>query len=268
MISPNALIVLTARLISVGATISCAEYLVFRDPLRDSGLISWPVSRLRFRFTAIGPLAQVLDAVFRWPSVLGYLGLRGLLAALTLCAPAALAANGWLLLVQGFLSCLFMLRSRYGHDGADQFLSISYVSLGIASLIHTPLAETACLWFLTLQLCLSYFIAGAAKLPEAGWRDGTFLTGVSGLSIYGNRRAAALLEARPDTAKWISRFMLLWELAFPLVLILPPVPAATLFGAGLLFHLLNAGFMGLNSFVWSFPAMYPAAFYCIRTRWA
>lgn len=267
-LSPNALIVLTARLVSIGAFISCGEYLAFPDPLRDTGLISWPVSRLRFRFTAVGAVAGVLQALFSWPEVLGYLGLRAVLAALIVCAPAGIAANPWLLLSAGLLACLFMLRSRYGHDGADQFLSIAYVSLGIARLVGTPLGDTACLWFLTLQLCLSYVVAGVAKLSAPGWRDGTYLVGISGLTMYGNPRAAAILRGRPRLAKWISRLMLLWEIAFPLVLILPPIPAACLFAAGLLFHLLNAGLMGLNSFVWSFPAMYPAAFYCVRARWA
>jgi hypothetical protein len=267
-LSSHGLVVLTSRLISVGALISCGEYLVFRDPLRDSGLMSWPVSRLRFRFTAIGAVARLLDSVFSWPAVLWYLGLRALLAAFTLSAPESLVAQAWLLLLQGVLACLFMLRSRYGHDGADQFLSIAYISLGIACLVRTPRAEWACLWFLTLQLCLSYFVAGAAKVSAAGWRDGTYLTGISGLDIYGNQRAASLLRSRPGLARWISRFMLLWELTFPLVLVLPPVPATCLFAGGLVFHVLNAGLMGLNSFLWSFPALYPAALYCVRARWA
>jgi hypothetical protein len=246
--------------------VSCAEYLVDREPLRDSGLTPWSVARLRYRITGTGLSGFLLDLVLRYPVVLGLVALQGALAAITLAGPETMICSGWLLLAQAGLAWLFLLRNRYGHDGADQMTSIAYASLGMACAVPTPLVQRCCLWFLTAQLCLSYLVSGLAKVPERGWRDGSYLTGVCGLRMYGNPRLAEFLSARPALARWLSRGILAWEIAFVLVLVLPMPAALAFLAAGLVFHLLIAVIMGLNSFVWSFPAIYPAALFCIRTR--
>ncbi|MEZ4299384.1 MAG: hypothetical protein R3B70_30820 [Polyangiaceae bacterium] len=40
-----------------------------------------------------------------------------------------------------------------------------------------------------------------------------------------------------------------------------------MFGIGLMFHLANAALMGLNTFVWSFSATYPAILFCRGSLW-
>jgi hypothetical protein len=50
--------------------------------------------------------------------------------------------------------------------------------------------------------------------------------------------------------------VILFEVSFPLVLVAPPAIAVAALGVGLTFHLSCAVLMGLNSFVWPFPATY------------
>jgi hypothetical protein len=58
------------------------------------------------------------------------------------------------------------------------------------------------------------------------------------------------------------------ECAFPLVVIAPFPLMVVLLSLGMLFHLLCAVIMGLNSFLWAFVATYPAlvfANHCVRS---
>jgi hypothetical protein len=55
------------------------------------------------------------------------------------------------------------------------------------------------------------------------------------------------------TAGWL---VMLFEVIFPIVFVAPAPIVAVLLMVGLAFHLGCAVLMGLNSFVWAFPATY------------
>ena len=55
--------------------------------------------------------------------------------------------------------------------------------------------------------------------------------------------------------------IILFEIAFPLVLILPWEGKLLLLSIGLLFHITNAVVLGLNRFIWAWSATYPALLY-------
>lgn len=50
--------------------------------------------------------------------------------------------------------------------------------------------------------------------------------------------------------------------------VLPQLLLLSLFTAAAMFHLVSAYVMGLNGFLWSFDATYPASFSSINLSWA
>ena len=189
--------------------------------------------------------------------------------ALAVCVVAgdeAVALNGLILLAIAILSMSLVVRTTYGHDGSDQMTSVIFWPLGICMLVGTDLVTTAGVWFIAMQACLSYLTAGVAKASARGWRDGSYLVGIAGTQIYGNASIAAHLKAHPRLAKLISRFIIGWECFFPLVIVTPYPLSIAILISGVLFHALNAVLMGLNCFLWTFVATYPAILYCVQSR--
>ncbi len=137
-----------------------------------------------------------------------------------------------------------------------------FAGLALVSLADTPAVRTAYLWFVALQCCLSYFVAGVAKASAQGWRAGSYLVGIFQTRIYGHAGLSALLQDHRQLATILARLVITWECVFPAVLA-APVPIVLIFIAGgAAFHVVNAYIMGLNIFVWAFLAAYPAILFC------
>jgi len=110
--------------------------------------------------------------------------------------------------------------------------------------------------FIAAQLALSYVAAGIFKLISPVWRSGEALPGI--LNTYGH--GVAWASHVVGRRKWIGFaagwLVMLFELIFPIVFVAPPSLVAVLLAAGFAFHLGCAVLMGLNSFLWPFPATY------------
>lgn len=228
--------------------------------------MSWEIARLRQPWLARGRVAGLLDCALSYPNIIWLLILRVSVAALMILGPGGLITRPWIILIAAVLCWLFVMRTSYGQDGADQMAYILYTGLAISSLAGTVFVRVAFLWFIALQSCLAYCVAGIAKASAKGWRDGDYLTAVSYTHIYGHPRLAGYLISRPDLAKTLARTLILWESTFPLVLVMPEPVAGAMLATGILFHLTNGYLMGLNTFIWSFVATYPAICYCVQTR--
>ena len=63
-------------------------------------------------------------------------------------------------------------------------------------------------------------------------------------------------------ALFVGWAVIVFELLFPLALVAPNSLMFSLFAIGAIFHLGNALVMGLNTFLWTFLAAYPAVWYC------
>jgi hypothetical protein len=259
-------LVIVAKLAAVSSLLSCLEIMTIPAQLRDCGLMSWAVARLRRRWLACGPLATGLNFALAYPNIWILLILRALLASAILLGPHSAAWNPWLLCLSAVVFWLTVVRSNYGLDGADQMTWIIVAALALVSLVPTPFVKGVCLWFLALQVCLSYGTAGLAKAVSRGWRDGSFLAAILGTQIYGHPTLANLLRTRRLWARVLANQIIIWECAFPLVLVVPGPVAAVFLASGALFHLANAYLMGLNTFLWSFVATYPAVMWCVQTR--
>jgi hypothetical protein len=254
----------TAVLISIPVLVGTLEDLVRYRVLSDDGLMSWKVSRLGHTVTADGRLGALADAV------LSHARYRYLLLA-RLCAAAAAVIPG---LPGGMRSALFffitaslaadIVRSLYGHSGAQQMMICVCAALGFANAVPDGhVVQHMSLWFVALQAVLAYVTSGWAKLGSAVWRNGEGLVGIMRTSIYGHPGVHRLLARRPSLALVASWGTILFESSFFFVLAAgqPEVTVAFLAVAAL-FHVTVAAVMGLNLFLWSFVATYPAILFC------
>ena len=168
-----------------------------------------------------------------------------------------------LLLPLALVEWLFVLRSSYGKDGADQMSWITVITLMLMSFVPNAAVQHAGLYFLMFQVCWSYFVAGVAKAMARNWWNGTYLTSIANMKTYGHPGVGKFLMNHRTGAMTLSGGIILWECLFPILLLLPqPIPTAVLV-SGILFHLSNAIFMGLNCFFLAFTALYPALMFVV-----
>jgi len=254
--SPAEVLVWTQRIVSAGVVLTSAEWLAKPRLLDDVGYMSWEVSRLRHPVFTVGPVARLLDPLFRYPNVLCVHAVRLLLGVLGL-----IVVNGpWQVAVMTaltLLSILLLARQAFGFDGADQATNLALAAVTLTLWFPGPIAAAAALWFLAGQLCLSYCAAGVAKATNPEWLDGGALCGMLDTHMYGTPALAKLLRPHAGALRMLGSGVVVWECAFPLVLLLPAEALPFFVVTGLTFHAVNALVMGLNSFLISFAALYP-----------
>lgn len=256
----------SARLTCLSLLICSLEYLCNRRVLRDDGLMSWELGRVRAAYFFSGWFGSVFDPINRYPRVLLWIALRAVL-----CASILLGAESWAIAALPCLSVFLLnividLRSRYGHDGSDQISSMILLAIGVSGLVASPVGRIACVIFIAFQACLAYGTAGWAKAPLVGWRDGSYISAVLKTKIYGTPALGSFLERTPALSKAATLSVLAWECTFPAAPFLPAPAAYGMILLGVLFHISNAAFMGLNAFLWSFVATYPPLVWVVQNR--
>jgi hypothetical protein len=244
------------RLASVSTLIASLELLARPGVYEDGNLMSWRVGQLRSRWFLNGFLGRFLRCLLTYNMFRAMLAVRAVSSACLVLK----VVRGWpaaaVKTVMAVSSMPMMVRSPYGWDGADQMSALTFLAL--ASRSWLPEIAPAIQRFFTFQLCLSYLSSGVAKAISPEWRSGTALTGIAGTEMYGNEAVHDWLRAHPSLAVAIARGVTACECAFPLILIAPrPLRRCGLLG-GVVFHALAARVMGLNTFFWSFVAVYPA----------
>jgi hypothetical protein len=160
-------------------------------------------------------------------------------------------------------SIVMYWRAPIGLDGSDQMSLLMFVAVAISKLFpgDVHVAE-ASLWFIAIQGCLSYFVAGIAKLISPVWRSGEAVRRVLGTRTYGSRTSASLVRDREGVCIVLSWSVILFECSFPLALAFGVLGFAVFAVLGIFFHVANAVTMGLNTFIWAFVATYPAILFC------
>ncbi|HEY3820174.1 MAG TPA: hypothetical protein VGL81_23580 [Polyangiaceae bacterium] len=252
------------RIAAIGLALTNAELLTTRRAFTDGGILSLSTLRLRDEFMTSGS-ARLARIAMRYRFVVGLIAIRlvGAIAILVLPGgqPIAVVAEGLIVTV----NVLFAWVRLPGGDGSDQMLSVVSAAIFLARAIGDDHFTARCLWFLCAQACLAYASAGVAKLISRAWRDGTALQGVMRTASYGSRSLHGFLSRRYALCVALSWGVMLFEAAFPLVVVLPrPVVYAFLVG-GMFLHQSIAVAMRLNVFVWAFLAPYPAILFC--TQW-
>jgi hypothetical protein len=159
-------------------------------------------------------------------------------------------------------SCIYMnYRTCFGGDGSDQMGFI--VCVGTLLMVLGNQVDDFQLGFAGVlliggQAVISYFIAGASKLVSPVWRRVGAILGVMKTETYGHNLAVRLVDGREMLQAIICWTVIITEIAFPLVLVVPRDFMIVGFVSFAVFHLSNAFFMGLNAFVWPFVATYPS----------
>jgi hypothetical protein len=243
---------ITARLVAVGTSISAFEHLAGLHHFGAQGIFG----------------ARSLSPLHRHPALLLLLD-RCLVAILSLQAIGSLAVvvfGPFLLVgrVAVLLSLASLLAIRYrryaGGDGAEQFAVLTLAATALATLpVPSEARVKLAVIFVAAELALAYVTSGVAKLLSPVWRSGTALPLILNTSGHGHPWAVAFLRRHGRFALVSAWAVILFECASPALALGPPWLLMSTLAVGVSFHLCCAVFMGLNSFLWSFPASYPVA---------
>jgi hypothetical protein len=252
----------TVFLIGVWGCVTSLEWIAAAELFRSGGVFDARVvglSSTRRRLLAFSkyPAERTMLALF----------LVRLLASASIVMDAVLffsLAPGILLVALIYLlaSTVFtMLRAGYGGDGSDQMgvvvlLGLALVVIGVWT--GSDLTMLAGAVLNAGQLTIAYCVSGVSKWMSPIWRSGVALVGVMGTHTYGHGIAADIVARSPGIPLYGCWLIFVTESLFPLALFLPPMIFQTILICFLVFHFMNAFFMGLNAFVWSFSACYPA----------
>jgi hypothetical protein len=254
---------LVVILASTGVFIASVEVLTLRVEFEGGGLFSWDVLRTVSRVTlsvGTGRPHQLISHPFFVPAVTGARALAALIlifssnnyALSTACVFAIIAA-----------SIVMQWRAPLGLDGSDQMLLIVFVAVAVYKVFPDDIhVAHASLWFIAIQGCLSYFVAGIAKVISPVWRSGEAVRRILGTRTYGSSTSARLVSGRDGVCLALSWLLMLFECTFPLALAFGETGFVVFAVLGILFHLSNAVIMGLNTFVLAFVATYPAILFC------
>ena len=202
------------------------------------------------RTSRLGTPSAALLAALRVP--LALLLLAGLQPLLALAGLAALA-----------LASLLRFEGPY-NGGSDRLGMLMLACLLVARLFpEGPFPEgegmvpRMALGYLALQLVASYFFAGWVKVVNPAWRSGEALRDVFAFSAYPVSESLRGWARWPRLMRAMAWGVMLLELVFPLALLHAYALWAALALAAL-FHLANALLFGLNRFLWTWLAAYPA----------
>lgn len=242
------------------------EYLyLFREKKFHTGtFFSWEITSSRPGWIYRGWRINVLNYIFEDNRFRLFMFTRILIV---LCLFFSLDNHLYLSIGLGILfcmSCLLNLRHFQGRDGADETLSILLFGLMAYYAVDPQLLlRWAGPVFIIAQLTLSYFISGYYKLISKTWRSGQAIKKVIATEIYGKPSLSFTVKSNfvSYTCCWM---IILWEVTFPVLFIIPYPYFMIWLVMGVIFHLSMALIMGLNTFMMAFLTTYPL-FYCLIT---
>ncbi|HVY32335.1 MAG TPA: hypothetical protein VHB79_37620 [Polyangiaceae bacterium] len=244
-----------ARLSALSVALQTLELLQIRAAYADQGVWSWPILKEEHAALPL-PLRALLGALLPYRAFLALLVVRLPLAGLLAmgfwwCAPLLLVSQ----LAIG-------ARFRGTFNGGSDYMTVVVLSglSAAAGGLNQPLLLKAGLAYVTVQLVLSYFIAGCVKVSRSEWRRGEALRRLLSSNRYGTPAWISVLVAKPPAARLAAGALLAFECGFPLALVGPRM-ALPFMACGALFHLGNAAAFGLNRFLFAWVAAYPALLY-------
>jgi len=169
-------------------------------------------------------------------------------------------------LVIFFTQIYFALRYRGSFNGGSDYLGL-IISLGASLILLFPgntLVIHGVLYYLALQLSLSYFFAGLIKIKKPLWQKGLALPQFLNHTIFFKSTLIKKLTLNTRLMFLLSWMIMLWEITFPLAWLNPQWCLISC-AIGLIFHLANFWFFGLNRFLLLWPLLYPIL-YLVTTK--
>ena len=248
---------------AIGLVVDALEVLVARAAYTEGGIYSFALLRSGQRFFVRGPGVRPFGGLLGYPGVLTLPLVQLAAAAELLTLPLQDATTQrW----AGAAACavalgarmLFYARNVFGQDGSDQMLLVVLSAACAAHLAGSAPAATVFVLYAAGQLVLAYGTSGIAKAISPTWRSGRAIPGITRTIGYGSPRLGTWLEAQPLVARLLCWSVIVFECGAPLLLLGGRDGALALIALGLCFHVGVALTMGLNVFLWSFAATYPA----------
>lgn len=200
-------------------------------------------------------LGFIWKPILRDESFVAFNILRSLIGVAIIAFPCAILV--WLLFAFHIATLLRWLGT---FNGGSDYMSLLVLWTCALGLSQTTELGDVCLYYLTFQLCFSYFRAGWIKLKNPRWRNGTALPSFLGSPIYARSRLTDFVIEVPTAAKFLSWIVIVFEVSFPVALLHHNIALGFMCAAAV-FHLCNAYIFGLNRFVFAWIAAYPALFY-------
>jgi hypothetical protein len=264
MLDADASLNIVLSLAALGSCIADCELLSIRSHLKADGMLS-PLSRWSRAAARFSLFKKRLNFLGDYPYVIAIIAVR--LCAAAFCLTAFRFQHGlvFALAIYVVASALLQLRGGLGNNGSDEMLLLLMVSLFVAKLSGSILIGKIALFFIAAQLTLAYLTAGLVKVVAPLWRNGQAFIGLMSTETFGNNWLYTFLARNPRIALVTSVSVFGGEIVMAFAPWMPFPYAATFLGLGLVFHILIAVTMGLNTFFFAFAAAYPAALYTAST---
>ena len=248
-------------LCSLGLLISSIENLFCLKTFSSSGILSWKTCALVTKWTRM----KIFNSIFSEKTFHLFLYFNFLISLLFFTLSCFKILSVSVFILQFLVFILFAFRTFYGLDGAYHMNLVVLLAGLLMALfgIHSDVG-TACLWFVSGQLILSYLIAGVRKLFSPIWQSGQAIKLIFGTEAYGNHVVYTIVEKSRFICLILSWSVIIWETLFPIVLFSSMKLVLALLVMGFLFHLMNGIFMGLNNFIFAFVSAYPILWYLMQ----
>jgi hypothetical protein len=246
------------RVAAIGFCISAAEQLAIkRVAFGPAGPFSEALARVYDRGTDGHVLLRWAYPLAFWTNLISGL----LLVVFGASAPVAVPA-----ILIGLLGQAVVRQRRVlASDGAEQMTTLIFFAalLGLVIPENTTTVMLA-VWFIAAQSTLSYTAAGLTKVFSKTWRSGEAMPIIMGSEAHGRAFASRILEKSVWLGRAASWTVVAFECTFWVALIAPPPVTIAYLAVGLTFHVGCAFVMGLNTFVWAFPATYLCVIYAAQ----
>lgn len=252
------IIILTSRLLAFVFLFQSIEYIKLKNTFLQNGIWRWHELKKDFLFLP-KYFFSVFDFLLRDNIFHFLLVTRIIVSILTFIFPH------WIFLIYLFLSTfLIALRWRGAFNGGSDYLSLSLsLSLFLALFKpESPLVTKAIIWYMTIQVLSSYFLAGLYKIKEEGWRNGTALCSFITSPLYTSPVFISRLVKNKTWSFLLSWGVILYELLFPFILLNKNI-AFLFLVSGVFFHFINFMIFGLNRFFLIWTITYPLLYFTV-----
>ena len=241
-----------SRLLAFALFWQSLEFVKLKEQISEKGIWRWSELRTEILFLPSFDV-HFLDFIMPERNFIRLMKTRMVAASLLFLIPHSTILLAFLFAA----SFLITIRWRGSFNGGSDYMSlITLLILLIGSLNEKWIA--GCLWYLSIQVILSYFLAGIHKAKKAKWQRGEAAADFISAPHYQAPTFLLRLLENASISKIFSWSVLAFELAFPLVLFFP----RTFLTAGALFHFSKFAICGLNRFFWVWMATYPALIFC------
>lgn len=247
-------------ILAVQAIIATGELLRYYRIYKHDGLMAWNLQRSGPKLAAYVRKLK-LDFVCKYPNVLFVLIIR-FLSAIALIPIILLHQSAVILLVLiTVINLLMQIRNSQSNDGSDQMATVCYIALLFANVINTGTSMSCALFFIAAQAVLAYGTSGFLKMQKIGWYNGEYVIDILKTSSYGNKKALAITQKSKSVAKALGMMVVYGDCLLSVSFLFPPHICMLILVFGVCLHIGIGRIMGLNTFLWSYIATYPAIYY-------